>query len=71
MITEKEDVKQIVKEGVYSRCAVTTACIITKCDGCDKENVPGINVDDSGGEYTEATICFECIEQMKNSVNPV
>lgn len=68
MIKQIEGIKQIAKEIKYDRYAVTTAAIINKCDGCDKENVPGICVDTSGEEYGNATVCFECLEELKKSV---
>lgn len=71
MIEIIEGVKLISKKGKWDRYGITTASIINKCDGCDEENVPGIHVDNSGGEYTPATVCFKCLEEMKNSVNPV
>ena len=72
MIKTTHGVKQIVaEEGVYDRLAVTTPGIINKCNGCGDKHVPGICMDNSGGEYTPAHVCFECIDLIKQSINPV
>lgn len=56
--------KSISNEGVYGRYAIVNALIIDKCDGCEKEKVEGIDVDNSGDEYTHSTVCFDCLTRL-------
>lgn len=60
--------RTISKEGVYDRRCITSAKVIDKCDGCGKENVNGLNTDNSDEEYTDATVCFDCIERLRKEL---
>lgn len=50
----------------WERSGILSLGKIDKCDRCESENMYGIEVDTSGGEYGSLKICFKCIEQLKN-----
>lgn len=56
-----------IKKLKYDRYSVIQAGIIPVCDKCNKEEVMGLEIDTSGGEYGVACICFSCIEEAKES----